>query len=870
MKTSILSVAHNVSSTILRFRRVVLLLVVCGVVAFVTLMRVSSAAVVPPRQLNVNSAADVPVFEVNSTADTDDGACTPPGTGNGCTLREAINAANAAAGAEQITFNASLTASGPTSINLSTGILLFSDMTITGPGANLLTVQRSTAPGTIGFRIFEVGGTRTVTISNLTIANGVTIGAPAGAGIWNKGRLTLNNCNFYNNTAGPTPNIGAGGAIYNEGPSLVLNNCNIGGLGPGQANQAMAFGGGIFDVVGTLVMNGGSIVGNSGGGIAMAGATLRGVSITNNTQNFGGGAGVNVLGRTLIENCLIANNTATDASADGGGVRNGLGILTIVNSTITGNRAKGPGGGVRNFNGQMFLTNVTITDNRSDSDANSFGAENGGGVNGSVFINNSIVVGNSMGSDANPIANDISHAADLSSSFNLIGVCDLCDLTNGVNNNQLGVNNAGLGPLANNGGPTLTYALLSGSPALDAGSNALVAAPPFSGPPFTDQRGFSRIADGPDADVTATVDIGAFEQQAALAQLADAVTNEDTGLIVPFHVGDRSGITSITATSSNQTLVPNNLNNLKVTDAGSTELIVINPAADLNGTTDITVTVNTTGGSTSRTFAVTVNPVNDAPVNHLPQQQSVAENNVLTFSSSNSNAITISDVDAGSAVVEVTLTVNNGVLTLGTPVGLVFVMGDGVADAKLQFRGPIATINTALNGLIYAPNQTFSGFSTLEITTDDLGATGAGTSLQDADSLNLNVVEDGGPVLLTEEGTQRAVALDSVVQTRDPFSLLNFFNFSNDHHRRISLFVWRLGLLPTDTAANITATAEDDQGHVYPLTVEFVGMLSDPPDVAQINVVLPDNVVGAPRDLLVRVQLRGPASNKASIAITAP
>jgi len=480
------------------------------------------------------------------------------------------------------------------------------------------------------------------------------------------------------------------------------------------------------------------------------------------------------------------------------------------------------------------------------------------------------VVGNSMGSDLNPIANDISHAADLSSSFNLIGVCDLCDLTNGVNNNQLGVNNAGLGPLADNGGPTLTYALLSGSPALDAGSNALVAAPPFSGPPFTDQRGFSRIADGPDADVIATVDIGAFEQQTALAQLADAVTNEDTELIVPFHTGDRSGITSITATSSNQTLVPNNLNNLKVTDAGSTELIVINPAADLNGTTNITVTVNTTGGSSSRTFAVTVNPVNDAPVNHLPQQQNVAENNVLTFSSSNSNAITVSDIDAGSAVVEVTLTVNNGVLTLGTPVGLVFVMGDGVADSKMQFRGPIATINTALNGLIYAPNQTFSGFSTLEITTDDLGATGAGTSLQDTDSLNINVVEDGGPVLLIEEGTQRAVALDSVVQTRDPFSLLNFFNLSNDHRRRISLFVWRLGLLPTDTAANLTVTAEDDQGHVYPLTVESVGMLSDPPDVAQINVMLPDNVVGAPRDLLVRVQLRGPASNKASIAIAAP
>src|SRR4051794_34354477 len=83
-------------------------------------------------------------------------------------------------------------------------------------------------------------------------------------------------------------------------------------------------GGGIFDAVGTVVMNGGSIVGNTGGGIAIPGGTLRGVSITNNTLSSFGGAGVNFFGgHALIENCLIANNTATDASADGGGVRNG-------------------------------------------------------------------------------------------------------------------------------------------------------------------------------------------------------------------------------------------------------------------------------------------------------------------------------------------------------------------------------------------------------------------------------------------------------------------------------------------------------------------------------------------------------------------
>jgi CSLREA domain-containing protein len=923
-------------------------------------------------------AYEAPAYEVNSTADTDDGACTLTGTGNDCTLREAITAANNAPGEHEITFKASLTASGSTTIVLSTGLpLLFSNMTITGPGANLLTIQRSTAPGAFQFRIFQVGVGRHVTISNLTIANGFAIGSHAGGGIWNKGNLILNNCNFYGNAAGPIPGFGNGGAIYNEGPSLVLNNCNIGGLGPGQANHAGVDGGGIFNVLGIVVMNGGSIVGNTGGGItAISGTTLNGVSITNNTHEIG--AGVLVLGGgQVIENCLIANNVTT---REGGAIFNQAGQLTVANTTISGNRSASNGGGLFVTSGQATLANVTITNNRSDSDGDGMG-QSGGGISGDVLIKNSIVVGNSFGSDLNPTPNDVGPGVNSLSSFNLIGVCDQCGLVNGINNNQLGVNDAGLGPLANNGGPTLTRALLPESPALDAGGNLIIAAPVFPGPPFIDQRGFNRIADGPEVDVTDTVDIGAFEQQVPLSQLEDVVTNEDTELIAPFHVGDRSGITSITATSSNHTLVPSNANNLRVTDAGSTELIVISPARDQNGTTNITVTVNTTSGSSSRTFAVTVNPVNDAPsfdlsfvpasledagpvtmsvtgnlsagppdeaaqtlsfqvisnsnpalfavaptidssgklsytaapdasgiavikvvakdnggiangghdtsppqtftiivdpvndapVNHLPQQQSVVENHVLTFSAANSNSITISDIDAGSAVIEVAIGVNNGVLTLSNTAGLTFLTGDGTADADMLFRGTIANINTALNGMTYTPNHGFIGPATLEIFTNDRGATGIGDFSDDNDSLNINVLDDGvSPVLLTEEGTQRGIALDSVVQTRDPFSLLNFFNFSNDHRRRVSLFVWRLGLLPTDTAASLTVTAEDDQGRVYPLTVEFVGMLNTPPDVAQINAVLPDSVAGAPRDLWLSVKLHGPASNKASIAIASP
>ena len=133
------------------------------------------------------------------------------------------------------------------------------------------------------------------------------------------------------------------------------------------------------------------------------------------------------------------------------------------------------------------------------------------------------------------------------------------------------------------------------------------------------------------------------------------------------------------------------------------------------------------------------------------------------------------------------------------------------------------------------------------------------------------ITNDDTPVLLIDETTGRAVALDSVTLTRDPFSLLNPFNLGGaDHRRRISLFVWRLGLLPGDTAANLTVTAEDGVGGVYNLAVEHISQLTDVPDVTQIVVRLPDNVAGAPRDLSVKVQLHGPATNSAIIKIAAP
>jgi hypothetical protein len=210
-------------------------------------------------------------------------------------------------------------------------------------------------------------------------------------------------------------------------------------------------------------------------------------------------------------NCLITGNSSS--SAGGGVLLGGGGKLTLINDTITGNSSSAGGGGVSAIDtsgSTNFLAiNVTITANRSNT---------GGGAwrqSGPMRFKNSLIAGNFFFNGTG--TNDVSGTLDASSSFNLIGTGGSGGLTNGVNNNQVGVADPRLGPLADNGGPTRTLSLLSNSPALDAADNCVtdVAHCGDTNIPqvTTDQRGLNRLVDGPDADVTATVDIGAYEAQ---------------------------------------------------------------------------------------------------------------------------------------------------------------------------------------------------------------------------------------------------------------------------------------------------------------------------------------------------------------------
>ncbi len=123
------------------------------------------------------------------------------------------------------------------------------------------------------------------------------------------------------------------------------------------------------------------------------------------------------------------------------------------------------------------------------------------------------------------------------------------------------------------------------------------------------------------------------------------------------------------------------------------------------------------------------------------------------------------------------------------------------------------------------------------------------------------------PVLLTEEGSDRALALDSVTLKRDPFSVLNTYNFSADQRTRVMLLVANVDLLPGDGPSIVTVQAEDGLGHTYSPAVEYVGKVPSFDWITEVIVKLPDELVNA-NQVLVSINARGQTSNKAAISIT--
>jgi hypothetical protein len=291
-------------------------------------------------------------------------------------------------------------------------------------------------------------------------------------------------------------NAGAGGGIVNEG-TLILDRCLI-------ADNAAASGGGIANLQTLQVFQ--SVISNNvalaaGGGLYNGpGATA---FITNSTIAANGaeqGAGLYNLGTNTITGSLLADNVAQGFDGNGGGVGQVTGQMLLLNCTLSGNSAialtnhvgAGLGGGAWAEGGRLDFQFTTV--------ANNSASFRGGGVlagpESEVYARNSIFADNTaaISWDFRGIMNSAGH--------NLVQRTAGLSISGTTTGNQLKVA-ARLGPLLDNGGPTLTHAPAADSPVIDAG-----AAPG----PATDARGIVRPFDIPWLANAATGwDLGALE-----------------------------------------------------------------------------------------------------------------------------------------------------------------------------------------------------------------------------------------------------------------------------------------------------------------------------------------------------------------------
>jgi hypothetical protein len=244
-----------------------------------------------------------------------------------------------------------------------------------------------------------------------------------------------------------------------------------------------------------------------------------------------------------------------------------------------------------------------------------------------------------------------------------------------------------------------------------------------------------------------------------------AVTEDLAASVTGISFSDiDAGSASVTATFSvtGGTLSALSGNGVTVTDSGTATLTLSGSLSDINAfiaaasvkyqtaldstaSVLLSVTINdngNTGGSAltdTKIVIINVIPVNDAPVNAVPGDQTVKQDAVLTFNTANGNLISVSDVDADGSPLIVTLTATNGLITLATTTSLAFHNGNVPGTATLEFEGSLAQINAALNGMKFTPTPGYNGPASFTIISNDQGATGSGGVLTDTDTFNITV-----------------------------------------------------------------------------------------------------------------------------------
>ena len=432
-------------------------------------------------------------FTVNSTADVfdfnpGDGKCDVTSGSHICTLRAAVQEVDAGPGGDTIRLqpNTTYRLTQPDGQNpLYYGNLdITESVTLLGAGPESTIIDGNGA--VTGERVFDIL-TGTVTISGVTIQNGKA--QNVGGDILNDGLLTLLNSRVLSGTVDGLNDWGGGIA---SGGALTVTGSLVSGNQTGAHNS---YGGGLMNYsIGLLTVIDSTVSNN--------------LTVPNGSA---GGLGGGISGQVRVVNSTISGNTG----ASGGGLY-ATGNSVILNSTISGNHATAAGGGLYLHGGGLSLYNVTVADNLANSDSS--GSGDGGGVAVEIgtfnFLNSILDDNNQIVSTGGPFP--FLYRDNCAGTVNALGFDLLGDNDNPVTHCTVSGTPSSadplLGPLQANGGPTLTMALLPGSPAIDAG-NPGGCDDDLGAPITSDQRGAPRPANLTGAT---RCDIGAYEVQRTL------------------------------------------------------------------------------------------------------------------------------------------------------------------------------------------------------------------------------------------------------------------------------------------------------------------------------------------------------------------
>lgn len=437
------------------------------------------------------SAVDIGSVELQTTTPSIIINTNDSGAGS---LRQSVLYANESSGLDTIEF---------TGIPLNSTITLDSELGIFDSliikGTTYGNAESVILDGNGVTRHFRISGDNDLTLENMTLTNGMSGESSGGGGSINnsRGDLVLNHTHVTNNVSS---NVG-GGIAHGRGTgvfgSVTLNHSKVSGNSTTTSGFSNSMGGGLY-VDGDLILNHSTVSNNS------------------TVANLGQGGGVYVGdGDLTLNHSTVSNNSTTGLLAKGGGISLSelADSITLNQSTISGNSTSGNfanGGGLHVRNIDAVINQSTIVNNSSVADGSGLHWVNRPAEN-NLIAEYTLNLTNSILSDNNQTNGTVDNfylnsyvfygnalVTNINASNSIFGDPEV-EIT-GTNTANIFTNKPGLGPLQNNGGPTLSRLPNAASPALDSGSNVLATA--FT----TDQRdiGFTRI-------INNVVDIGATE-----------------------------------------------------------------------------------------------------------------------------------------------------------------------------------------------------------------------------------------------------------------------------------------------------------------------------------------------------------------------